>query len=351
MDCPVCGADNPPDAANCHSCQLSTALFPAVREAAGSESGDSDYAKAIAEILAIVGPETAGPAREERSDALLTTQPRFPALSEARRGREAVVREPTLPSLPMLPGGSGIALVHQQVEELLRVGRQEGLDLADADARTMEALRTESMAGLDEVRRSLFVRVAGAVAEDLEVQTARRNELAPLIPTPVVDTELAGSRDAFTAGDLAGTVRGLRQAADGLSSLEERWATCQVLSAEADLMIETLRDLGRDPGPAAGPLTEGRRLAREGEADRAEHMLAGANRALWELLAPQLTHSLKGILTQLQSRASSGGDIAPEVHELRQLSALIRRHNFGAAVSAYRRLVRAVASTSAPAAA
>ena len=346
MDCPVCGAQNPPEASNCESCQLSTSLFSAVREAAGNEPADSDYAKAIAEILAVVGPEAPGVGSEARSGAVLTTQSRFPALAEASRGRAAPISKPTLPSLPMLPAGSGISLLHQQVEDLLRLGRREGLELADADTRMIEALRVEDAFQLDELRRSLFVQVAGAVAEDLEVQTARRNELAPLIPTPMVDQDLSASQGAFSTGDLTGTVRGLRQVADGLSSLEEQWATCQVLTAEADLMIETLRDLGQDPGPAAGPLAEGRRLARHGDSDRAEHVLAGANRALWELLAPQLTHSLKGILVQLQGRAGSGQDIAPEVHELRQISALIRRRNFGAAVAAYRRLVQAAGPTS-----
>lgn len=348
MDCPVCGAENPPGASNCQGCQLSTSLFSAVREAAGTETADSEYAKAIAEILAVVGPEAPGASAESRSGATLTSQPRFPALSEVRRERETVRRAPTLPNLPMLPAGSGVSLLHQQVEELVRVGRREGLDLAELDTQTLDALRAENSSQLDSIRRTLFVQVAGAVAEDLEVQTARRNELAALVATPAVDGDLATSRDAFTAGDLGGTVRGLRQAADGLSSLEEEWATCQVLTAEADLMIETMRDLGHDPGPAAGPLTEGRRLARQGDSERAEHVLAGANRALWELLAPQLTHSLKGILTQLQMRAGSGQDIAPEVHELRQLSALIRRRNFGAAVSAYRRLRKATWSTTEP---
>lgn len=303
--CPVCGAENPPEASNCLSCQLATTLFEPVREAAGSTTDDSDYARAIAEILAVVGPgtedSTAG-SSESNYVATLTAQPRFPALSEPKAPAVATARDLTVPRLPTLPPGSGLALVQRQVEDLVQVGRREGLDLKDADERMFRALKDENLPGLDEVRRALFVRVAGSVVEDLEVQTARRNELAPLVTTATIDTELGSARSAFTTGDLSGTVRRLRQAADGLSALEERWATSQILTAEADLMIETLRELGRDPGPALGPLAEGRRLARAGDSDRAEHVLAGANRALWGLLVPQLNESLQAIRTQLQGR-------------------------------------------------
>jgi hypothetical protein len=113
-------------------------------------------------------------------------------------------------------------------------------------------------------------------------------------------------------------------------------------------MIETLRELGQDPGPALGPLSEGRRLARAGDADKAEHVLAGANRALWGLLVPQLNASLQVIRTRLHGRASTDQEIEPVIRELRQMAALIRRRNFGAAVTAYRRL-RTAASALSPA--
>lgn len=131
--------------------------------------------------------------------------------------------------------------------------------------------------------------------------------------------------------------------------LGDRWATCQILTMEADLMVETLRELGQDPGPALGPLSEGRRLARAGDSDRAEHVLAGANRVLWGLLVPQLNGSLQAIRAQLHGRASSDQEIEPVIRELRQLAALIRRRNFGAAVTTYRRLRAATSALSAPA--
>lgn len=352
VECPVCGAENPPDASNCSSCQLAVSLFEPVREAAGTTSDDTEYARTIAEILAAAGPEpgSAGPTTSgPGSGALLTSQARFPSLSAARGVPAEPVPPSTLPALPVLPSGSGPSLVQHQIEELLQVGRREGLDLAEADLQMLSALKAEDAAGLDKLRRSLFVQVAASVAEDLEVQTARRNELAALVPTPSIDTELNGARVAYTNGDLSGVVRRLRQVADGLSGMEDRWATCQILTAEADLMIDTLQEMGQDPGPALGPLSEGRRLARAGEADRAERVLAGANQALWGLLVPQLNHNLQAIRAQLQGRAATDKEIEPVIRELRQLAALIRRRNFGAAVTAYRRFRTAASALASPA--
>jgi hypothetical protein len=352
VQCPVCGEDNPPEASNCKSCQLAVSLFEPVREAAGSTADDSDYALAIAQILAAVGPEpvaSGSETQESGSATLLTTQARFPSLGAAHRPPSEAPRSPGLPSLPVLPAGSGLSLVQRQVEDLFQVGRREGLDLKEADQTMLAALRAEDLAALDELRRSLFVQVAAAVAEDLEIQSARRNELASLVPTPTIDAELGSARTAFATGDLSGVVRRLRQAADGLSALEDRWATCQILTAEADLMVETVRELGQDPAPALGPLTEGRRLAHAGDADRAEKVLAGANRVLWGLLVPQLNESLQEIRAQLQGRATTDAQIEPVIHELRQLAALIRRRNFGAAVTAYRRLRTAASALSEPA--
>ncbi len=352
VECPVCGAENPPEASNCKSCQLATSLFEPVREAAGPTTDDSEYAHVIAEILAAVGPEPGSSepmASDAGSGALLSTQARFPSLSAAHSRPPEPDRAPTLPALPVLPSGSGLSLVQRQLEELVQVGRREGLDLKEADQKMLSALKAEDAAALDELRRTLFVQVAASVAEDLEIQTARRNELAPLVTTPTVDAELNSARGAFATGDLSGVVRRLRQAADGLSTMEDRWATCQILTAEADLMMETLRELGQDPGPALGPLSEGRRLARAGDTDRAERVLAGANRALWGLLARRLNESLQEIRAQLQGRVATDEEIAPVVHELRQLGALIRRRNFGAAVTAYRRLRTAASALSPPA--
>jgi hypothetical protein len=351
--CPVCGEDNPPDAANCRTCQLATSLFEPVRSAAGSSSDDSNYARALAELLASVVPEN-GPSdavsSASGSELTLTSQARFPALASAGPPALAPARRPTLPTLPLLPAGSGLSLVRRQVEDLVQVGRREGLDLSEADRQMSAGPKEEDHTGLEELRRTLFVQVAAAVAEDLDIQTGRRNELAALVPTSTVDVELGSARTAFATGDLSGVVRRLRQASDGLSALEDRWATCQILTTEADLMVETMRELGQDPGPALGPLAEGRRLARGGDADRAERILAGANRALWGALVPHLNQSLQEIRIQLQERAGAETEIEPVIRELRQLAALIRRRNFGAAVAAFRRLRTAAAALPPPAA-
>lgn len=350
VSCPVCGDENPPEALNCKSCQLATSLFEPVREAAGPSGGGSADTRAIAEILASVGAEPEEldlPSGNAGSMLNLTVQARFPALP--RGAGPSVPRSVTspLPVLPMLLPGSGLPLVQRQVEELLQVGRREGLDLTETDQRMVSALNAEDRAALDDVRRFLFVQVAASVAEDLEIQSARRNELAALVPTGSIDAELASGRTSFATGDLSGAVRRARQASDGLSALEERWATCQILTAEADLMVETIRELGEDPGPALGPLSEGRRLARAGASDRAERMLAGANQALWGLLVPGLTASLQGIRQKLHGHPATSLEIAPVIRELRQLGALIRRRNFGAAVTTYRRLRTAAAKLSA----
>lgn len=351
VTCPVCGDENTPEAVNCRSCQLATSLFEPVREAAGLKAGDSDDTRAIAEILAAVGAEPEEievPASSSGPMVLLTSQARFPALPRGDHPPPPATRSAPLPALPVLLPGAGFSLVQRQVEELLQVGRREGLDLKETDGRIMSALKAEDRDALDDVRRSLFVQVAASVAEDLEIQSARRNELAALVPTASVDAELASGRTSFATGDLSGAVRRARQAADGLSVLEERWATCQILTVEADLMVETLRQLGTDPGPALGPLSEGRRLARAGSSDRAERVLAGANQALWGLLVPGLTASLQRIRQQLHGQATTSLEIAPVIRELRQLGALIRRRNFGAAVTAYRRLRTAAAALSPP---
>lgn len=345
--CPVCGEENPADATNCRTCQLSVSLFDPVREAAGGPLSDAEYTRTVAEILAAVGPGPEVPDEPGPGSATAhTAQARFPALTPI--SPSTTLREtrasPGLPNLPTLPAGSGLSLVQRQVEDLLQVGRREGLDLTEADQRMLAALRTEDRGLLDELRRSLFVQVAAAIAEDLDVQTGRRNEIAPLVPTPTVDAELGSARTAFAIGDLTGTVRRLRQASDGLSALEERWATCQILTTEADLMVETLRELGRDPGAPLGPLAEGRRLARAGDSERAERVLVGANRALWALLVPELNRSLQEIRNQLHGRPATDREIEPVVRELRQLAALLRRRNFGAAVASFRRLRTAAAA-------
>jgi hypothetical protein len=350
VQCPVCGEENPPDAANCKSCQLATSLFEPVREAAGTSSDDASAARAIAEILAAVGPEKDSPEptiSAGNAAALQTAQARFPALTAVRTPPTAAPSGKSLPAFPVLAPGSGVSLAHRQIEELLAVGRREGIDLGDADQKMLAALKDENRSALDELRRSVFVQVAATVAEDLEIQSGRRNELAALVPTPTIDVELESARASFASGDLPATVRRLRQTSESLSALEDRWATCQILTAEADLMIETLRELGEDPGRALGPFSEGKRLAQAGDEVRAERVLAGANRALWGLLVPQLNRSLQVIRAQLQGHASTEEEIEPVVRELRQLSAMIRRRNFGSAVTSYRRLRRAASALSA----
>ncbi len=335
VECPVCGTENEPDLPNCRNCHLASSLFEPVREAAGPGQGDTDYTRVIAEILAGAGlevsPDEATTAGTTDLQAVVLRPARFPSAG-------AALAPLPLPELPPPAMGAGLTPVQRQIDELFQIGRRQGLDLRDWEQKTQDALAAEDRPGLEVVRRSLFAQLAAALGEDYEVLMGRRNELTALVPTATADTELSSGRSALAAGDLPGAQRRLRQVAEGLSELEERWATCQILVAEADLMIQTLVELGGDAGPARGPLEEGRRLARAGETSRAERMLAGANRAIWELLAPRLTAGLRAIREQLAGLPQGGEPMAAIARELRELAALLRRRNFGAAINAYRRL-------------
>jgi hypothetical protein len=360
VDCPVCGTETDPSGARCPTCHLATSLFEAVKEAAGPEEQKTEYARTIAEILSAVGPENVTAPQtssvSESARAILHQPARFPSPSSVAVADSAHPSAPSgpkgaapLPELPALAPGSSVAQAQRQIEELIQIGRRVGLDLTSFEPHVSAAMTASEAADLEPLRRDLFVQVAAALTEDYEVQMGRRNELAALVPTPTVDTELASGRSALSVGDLAGAQRRLRQVAARLGELEEEWATSQILVAEAELILRALDQLGVDPGSARSALDEGRRLARSGDTPSAERALAGANRVLWEILAPPLAKELAGIRDRVREGSQEGRPIEPVVRELRQMAALIRRRNFGAAISSYERLREAVGALGAAA--
>ena len=131
----------------------------------------------------------------------------------------------------------------------------------------------------------------------------------------------------------------MRHLEESLNDLEDHWATVQILITEADLLAETIRELGGDPAPALGPLEEGRRLARLGRREEAEPVLARSTYALWSILNPRFTKELDRVKDQMIRDRDSGGDVSVGVGELRHLALNLRRRNFAAAVAAYRRHV------------
>ncbi|MCI4360838.1 MAG: hypothetical protein L3J91_03975, partial [Thermoplasmata archaeon] len=210
-----------------------------------------------------------------------------------------------------------------------------------------EAILTQDRETLEVLNRELFVHLAASLTEEYEGVLARRHEVAALVATPSPDVELESCRAALAMGDLAGAQRRLRHIEQELTDLEDHWATSQILVAECDLLAGTIRELGGDPEPALGPLTEGRRLAREGDREGAEPGLARAALALWSVLNPLFMRELARVKETILHQRGEGRDITAAVLHLRQLAADLRHRNFAAAITAYRQL-RLLAADPAP---
>ena len=338
--CPACGFENADDANQCGRCHLAVGLFDAVREAVGVPETDPRYLAGVAEVLQAVGE--AGPSGSP--DPSVTrgriAQPaRFLSIPPSALPAERPVRPPeSLPQMPALPRGDVLPALRHQVDELLQLGRRQGVDLTDFTGRAKEAVLAQDVGSLEVLHRDLFVHLAAAMSAEFDRVLAKRDELAHLVPTPSANAELESCRQALSAGDLAGAQRRLRHIEEGLTDLEDHWATAQILTAEAELLAETVRELGGDPAPALGPLDEGRRLARLGRREEAEPVLARSAYALWSILSPLLSKDLARLRTAIVARRESGADVAPAIEDLKDLAAHLRHRNFAAAVGAYRRL-------------
>jgi hypothetical protein len=283
-----------------------------------------------------------GPATEP------TSAPRPGLLDPAaiHRPRE-IKREPTprqpeplrpLDQLPALPSLGSAPEVRRRIDEFVQLARRIGVDLGTLPGRLSPALLANDEATLSALARDLFVRLAGALAEEYETELTRRNDLAHLAPTPSADVELDAIRSAIAVGDLAGAQRRLEHVREELGRIDEEWAAGRILATECDLLADTLRDLGGDPRPALGPLEEGRRNLLTGQRENAERLLARAAMALWALLEPRFFEDLKRLRERLVSVRGAGVDIGPAVVGLRGVATELKARNFAGAIGAYRQL-------------
>ena len=194
------------------------------------------------------------------------------------------------------------------------------------------------MSSLSVLAREMFVHLVSRLAEEFEAMLAERNEISQLTPTPSADVELDAIRESIRLGDLPGALRRITHVRDELVRLEEEWEVGKILVSECDLMVQTIRDLGGDPGPAQGPLEEGRKLVLKGRRAVAEKLLARAAVALWTVLEPRLFDDLRRVRDRMHEARSAGVDIGAGVADLRDVATELRQRNFVGMIMAYRRL-------------
>jgi len=341
--CPACGTQVPDSVADCPSCRLSVALFPAVREAAGPDgAGNPVFMQTVGELIQSV--DLLGPASEPgptpRPGLLDRTSLHHRRDGPADRPRREAEPLKPLDQMPSLPALGPPDEVRHRIDELTQLARRIGVDLGSVPGRVKPAVLAGDAATLATLARELFVRLAGAVAEEYETELARRNDLAHLAPTPSADVELDAVRAAIAVGDLVGAQRRLEHVRDELARIDEEWAAGRFLATECDLLADTLRDLGGDPQPALGPLEEGRRNLVTGQRENAERLLARAAMALWALLEPRFFEDLKRLRERLVSVRTAGVDVGPAVAALRGVATELKARNFAGAISAYRQLKR-----------
>jgi hypothetical protein len=338
--CPACGTEVGAGLVECPNCHLATSLFDAVHEAAG-RSGESDpaYVRTIAELMRSVDLET--PAEPTVPPLLRPSAgTRGLATLELPKSEPALQPEPLRPlaGIPALPPTARGEALRRRADDYLRLGRRRSLELAPLAARVAAAEVADDGRSLDAAVRELFVHLASALAVEFEAELARRNEIAQLVPTPSADVELNAIRGAIGSGDLLGADRRLAHVRDELGRLEDIWATGRILIASCDLLSETITELGGDPGPALGPMREGRKLLTEGRRETAERLLARSALALWAVAEPRFFEELKRLRDRLLELRGTGVDLAPALADLRAVSVELRRRNFVGTVVAYRGL-------------
>ncbi|HYB79808.1 MAG TPA: hypothetical protein VEG66_08650 [Thermoplasmata archaeon] len=339
--CPACGSEVGDHATECPSCQLSVKLFDAVREAAGPATDhDPAYIRTIGELLATVDlAKSEAPAREAASQGLLT-RPRHGAARGAPPSAHKRKVRPIEPirDLPPLPSAGSDEELRRRVREYFELGRRLGADFTEFGARANAAAVAGDRESLNILAREMFVHLLSSLTEEFEATLAARNEISQLIPTPSADVELDAIRESIRLGDLAGGLRRMAHVRDELVRLEEEWEVGKILVSECDLLSQTIRDLGGDPGPAQGPLEEGRKLVLKGRRPEAEKLLARAAVALWTVLEPRLFEDLRRIRDRMHEARSAGADIGGGVTDLRDLATELRQRNFVGMLMAYRRL-------------
>jgi hypothetical protein len=342
--CPACSAEVDDSATVCPTCQLSVSLFDPVREAAGAVEGtDPVFLRTIAELIQSVDlAPSPGDPTPPPSDGGRSPPVGAPPLEGGAPPAEPALRTPaelaSLSQLPALPTAASDEELERRASEYLQLGRRLGLDFGDVSSRLQSAGLTHDQATLSGLVREMFVHLAGALTINYESELGRRNELAQLVPTPSADVDFEAIRRAISVGDLPGAHRRLAVVHDELGRIEEEWATGRILATECDLLAETIRELGGDPSPALGPLTEGRKSLATGQRERAEHLLARAAIALWSLLEPRFFDDLKRLRDRLALDRSAGVEIAPALQDLRAVAVELKQRNFGGTIVSYRRL-------------
>ncbi len=337
--CPACGTDVPDGAEACPRCQLGVALFGAVREAAGpGRVNDPTYLRTIGELISTIDLTPSPPPAPVQG--LLSRPARFPALPAASPPPPARDSPPVPPlvEFPALPAATNWKELKRRVDDYFQLARRLGLDFTAFETRAAAANLSDDEGSLDAVGREMFVHLASAIAEEFEAAIARRNELAQMVATPSADVELDAVRASISSGDLLGAYRRIVHLRDDLARVEEEWAAGRILVTECDLLVQTIRELGGDPGPAVGPLEEGRRGFAKGQRSEAERLLARAAVALWSVLEPLFFEELKRRRDRLIALRGSGVDIAPALVDLREIAEELRQRNFVGTITAYRRL-------------
>ncbi|MCI4331765.1 MAG: hypothetical protein L3K19_07980 [Thermoplasmata archaeon] len=270
---------------------------------------------------------------------------RFPAIGTPRATGAPVERIrglDALPALPALPAGAGFELYRHQVDEYLQLARRQGIELAEFSDRAKRAILVQDRESVEVLSRELFVFLAASLGEEFDAVCAQRNELAAFFPIATQDSELDACRQSLLLGDLSGTQRRLHRVASALADLQEHWETVQILLTEADLLAGTIRELGGDPTPALGPLEEGRRLAKEGQREAAEPLLARGTHALWTVLTPLFSREMQRSKEVLLKAREEGADVTLAVASMRELATHLRHRNFASGIISFRRLRESV---------
>ncbi len=296
--------------------------------------------KTIGEILAAV--DLSVPAAPSASPATLARAPRLPALRPAPPPPPPAAPRTSVPlsdlhELPGLPAGRTEEELDQKIDDYLHLGRRLGLDFSDFESRHHAADLVNDRPTLEAVAREMFVHLVSTLAEEFESAVARRNELVAFVPTPSADVEIDAIRRSISQGDLSGGQRRLAHVRDELQRAEEEWEVGKILVTEAELLATTVRELGGDPGPALGPLEEGRKMVRAGRRTEGERLLARGAVALWAVLEPLLVEDLQRLKGRLSELRSAGLDIRPAVEELQVVMTELRQRNFVGTIVAYRR--------------
>ena len=351
--CPACGIEASGPSGECPRCHLSAQLFAPVREAAqGLADSDPAYLRTIGELLATVELTKAAEPPVGPAHNLLNRPGSPPQWGEVETAslpppRAAAPIAPVV-DLPAVPAtGTALPDLERRTQEYLQIGRRLGLDFTDFEARARSAALVGDVDSLEVLGRELFVHLSSAVVEEYESLLARRNELSQLLSTASADVELTAVRRAIGVGDLGGAVRRLQLVRDELGEVEQQWEVGRILVTEGELMAATIRELGGDPSPAAGPLEQGRRLFADGHRAESERVLARAAVALWTLLQPPLMADLRRLRDRMVEARTAGLDIEPAVRDLRAVSLELRQRNFVGTIVAYRRL-RAFVDRTAP---